>query len=333
MKTVWLLVAALAATLILLVAGVLGLRAWYASSLEPVPRSASDIVVLRIDSGASSAEIASQLKQEGLIRSRLAFRWYLYREGYSGRVQAGLYRLPTNLSVPELATRLVNGDTDVHSLTITSGLRLDQIMTLLEKAGFNRADIERALTASYPYTILSNKPAEVSLEGYLFPDTYRLEVDRPPEDLIDLILSNTEIKITDQIRQGWVQQGLNLHQGLTLASIVQKEVSKPDDQRQVAQVFLKRLRIGMPLEADPTFEYAAVLLGVPASTAIDSPYNTYKYAGLPPTPIATVELSAVQAVANPATTDWLYFLSDKEGVTHFTDNEEKHKQNIEQYLR
>ncbi len=311
----------------------LGVRSWYVLNLRPPARSASDIIPLRIEAGTSSATVAQQLEDSGLIRNSWAFRWYLYRRGLSTKIRAGLYRFSPNQNVPQLVSRLASGDTEAHTITITSGLRLTQITTLMEKAGYQPADIERALVATYEYSILKDKPSDASLEGYLFPDTYQLEIDQPPEKLIDLMLSNSENQIRPDIRRGWAAQGLNLHQGLTLASIVQKEVSRPEDQQQVAQVFIKRLKIGMKLEADPTFEYGAALLGETGTPATDSIYNTYLHPGLPPTPIATIELSALEAVAKPATTDWLYFLSDKEGNTHFTLTEAEHKQNIEQYLR
>lgn len=327
----WLTVAALGVLLLGFVVS-FGVQAWYSTNLKPVA-GATEVVQLRIEPGESSAAIAAKLEKSDLIRNAWVFRFYLRRAELSDKIQAGLYFLTRDLSVPELAEKLATGDTAVHNITIIGGMSLAKITELLASAGYERAAVERALAANYPYDVLTDKPPNATLEGYLFPDTYGVEVDQPVEQLIQLILENTEAKITTAIRAGWAAQGLNVHEGLTLASIVQKEDSVPEHQTQIAQVFLKRLAIGRKLEADPTFEYAAAVLGVEASLTLDSPYNTYLYEGLPPTPIATAEASALEAVANPASTDWLYFLHDSEGNIHFSTTEENHKQNIEKYLR
>jgi UPF0755 protein len=305
---------------------------WYQRSIEPLAASETE-QLLRIEEGMSSAEIAEALDEAGLVKSGFAFRLYLRLHGVSGDIQAGLYRLKPGLTAAQIAAKLSSGDTAVHSVTIKSGTRLDQLVKDLVQIGYMETEVNAALAATYPYSYLEAKPAGVSLEGYIFPDTYRVEIDTPVAQVIDLMLANTESKLTPQLRQAWAARGLSLHQGLTLASIVQKEASRSDDQRQVAQVFLKRLRIGMRLESDVTFEYGAVVSGQPASPDSDSPYNTYKIDGLPPGPIASVSSEAMAAVANPADTDWLYFLSDKEGNTHFSTDQSGHEENIQKYLR
>ena len=333
MKYRWLAVVSVVVLVITFGGGLLALRGWYRASLQPPAGSSEQTVLLRIEPGMSSADVAYQLKKHQLIRSRFSWRWYVFSQGLSIKLQAGLYSLHGGLSVPEIADIMSKGDTQAITVTLTSGMRLSQIKALLEEKGFEHRDIEEALSRRYEHSILADKPASASLEGYLFADTYRLELDRPIIELVDLMIANSDQKITPKIRQAWASEGLDLHQGLTLASIVQKEVANEADQKQVAQVFLKRLQIGMKLEADPTFEYAAALLGVPANIHVDSPFNTYVKKGIPPTPIATIELSAAEAVAFPADTNWLYFLSDRDGVTHFTESETEHNQNIEKYLR
>ncbi|MBI3983729.1 endolytic transglycosylase MltG [Candidatus Microgenomates bacterium] len=316
-----------------LIGGWLWLRSWYVANLEAPGATSTEAVLIRIESGSSLHDIALQLEDRRLIKNDVVFRWYLYRHGLASRIQAGLYQLHGSLPAAEVAEILTAGKIAAHSVTITSGLRLDQIVDLLVEEGYSRAAVLKAFKQHYPQTILQDKPAGATLEGYLFPDTYRVEIDQPVQALIDLILTNTEQRITSDIRAAWAVRGLNLHQGLTLASIVQKEVANEDDQRQVAQVFLRRLKIGMKLEADPTYEYAAALLDVAPSIHLDSPYNTYRHQGLPPTPIATIDLSAARSIAYPAATNWLYFLADRDGKTHFTESVNQHKRNIEKYLQ
>lgn len=321
-----------AALVLVVILGVL-LRSAYLRSLLPVTNQITEPQLVEIASGSSSHQISQMLEDKGLINSRWAFQWYLYKSGISSHIQAGLYRFSPQQSTLEIAHMLASGDTAARSLTITGGMRLAQISQQLTNLGYSQTEVEEALSAEYPYSVLATKPPGVSLEGYLFPDTYRVSEGATATSVIDQILANTQAKITPQLQQAWAAQGLNINQGLTLASIVQREASNPSDQRVIAQVFLKRLSINMKLEADPTFEYAAYLLGTTPSIFIDSPYNTYVVAGLPPGPIAAVEQSALEAVANPASTDYLYFLADRDGNTHFSTDKAQHEENIQKYLR
>ena len=324
----------LAGAIVIAITGVvIGSRLWYTRSLNPVNTADTNFVEFKIPEGATSEQIARSLEDAQLIRNQLAFRLYLRFQGVSGDIQAGVYQFSPALSASELTRKLISGEIAARLITITPGMRIDQVVNRLRQEQFSEADISAALTDSYPYSILADKPAENGLEGYLYPDTYRLDLDTSVAKLIDLILYNTDQKVTTAIRQGWAKQGLDLHQGITLSSIVISEVANAQDQRQVAQVFLKRLAISKKLESDVTFIYGAELLGAEATTALDSPYNTYLHQGLPPGPIANPDLQAMEAVANPATTNFLYFLSDRAGNTHFTDSEAKHKQNVEEFLQ
>lgn len=318
---------------ILITGVIIGSRLWYTGNLKAFSPSDNTEVLFRVEEGMSSEAIARKLEDNELIRNQLAFRLYLRFQGVSGDVQAGIYSFKASQSVQDITRQLISGEIAARLITITPGMRLGQVKSRLRQEGYSMDDIEAALADSYDYSILADKPPEATLEGYLFPDTYQFELDTPVVNIIDYILYTTDQKVTAEIRQGWASHGLNLHQGLTLASIVEKEDSVPDNQSQIAQVFLKRLGIGMKLEADPTFQYGADLLGVEPSVSVDSPYNTYLHLGLPPGPIANPGLDAITAVAHPASSDWLFFLHDTEGNVHFTDNEDKHKRNIEEFLR
>lgn len=305
---------------------------WYRTNLQPVAKTENNSQLVQIEEGESSAAIAETLASKKLIKNALAFRLYMRQTGVSSQVQAGVYRFNAGQKPSEIARKLASGDTAVVSVTVRAGMRLAQVQDLLISKGFNKTDVENALNAKYTNPILKDKPAEANLEGYLFPDTYFIDEGRPLSLLIELMLENTNKKITPEIRKSWAARGLNINQGLTLASIVEKEAATPEDRRQVAQVFYKRLAMPKNLESDVTFQYGALLLGVEPTTGVDSPYNTYLNAGLPPGPICMVELTAIEAVANPSDTDWLFFIADKEGNVHYALDEAKHNENIEKYL-
>lgn len=326
---------------LLIVAGVVsaiaivggGFTWWYKTNLKPVTSEETRSQLVQIKEGESSAAIAQALESKKLIRNALAFRLYMRQTGVSSRVQAGVYRFNSSQKPSDIARQLASGDTAVISVTVRGGMRLTQVQDLLVTKGFSKTDVEAALNAQYANPVLKDKPAESNLEGYLFPDTYFIDEGRPLSLLIELMLENTNKKITPEIREQWASRGLNLHQGLTLASIVEKEAATPEDRRQVAQVFYKRLSMPRNLESDVTFQYGAALLNVEPTTEVESPYNTYLNSGLPPGPICMPELSAIVAVANPASTDWLFFIADKEGNVRYALDEEKHKENIEKYLQ
>ncbi len=170
------------------------------------------------------------------------------------------------------------------------------------------------------------------MEGYLYPDSYDLPLNPDAKQLVGQMVDNFDKKVTPQLRTVYAAEGLTLHQAVTLASIVEKEVPSTSDRQIVAGIFLKRLQLGMPLESDVTVHYAADQLGVDFSTNLDSPYNTYKHAGLPPAPICNPGIGALTAVATPTSSDYLYFLAGSDGNTHFAKTFAEHQQNIQKYL-
>lgn len=315
-----------------LVAAVLANR-WYKTALEPVTPDLENYQVVHVKEGMSSADITELLENRQLIKNSLAARFYLRRANVSHLLQAGTYQVSPHLTVPQIADILSRGEVATKTVRIIPGLRLDQIAEVFKEAGYGQAEVEQAFAAQYEYGILEEKPVGASLEGYLYPDTYVLPLNSSAKDLIDVMIATLDERVTQEIRNSWKAQGLNLHQGLTMASIIEKEVSKPEDQTKVAQIYLKRLKIDMRLEADPTFQYPAFLRGVEPSQDIDSPYNTYKNKGLPPGPIASSGLGALTAVGTPSDTDFLYFLSAPDGTSYFSKTIEEHEANIEKYLR
>lgn len=307
-----------------------GVERWYRLNLRPPNIHASEIL-FTIEPGSPTIDIANQLKEAGVIRNATAFIWYLGRQPGGPTLQAGSYRLNTSLSVAEVADILTNGRVDTSLVTISPGLRLDQIENQLIEAGFERAEVSEALKAQYDHPLLQYKPPTADLEGYIFPETLQITHDSTVESIIERSLGVFYEKLTPSLLAGLEDQGLSVHQAIILASIVQEEVSAYEDQRKVAQVFLRRLAEELPLGADPTFRYAAIKSGKPETPDIDSPYNTRLHTGLPPGPIANFAINALRAVAEPADTDYLYFVSGDDGTTHFAHTLAEHEANVERY--
>jgi UPF0755 protein len=330
-KIIWLIAAG---SVLLLVAACI---AWYLWALTPRDSTRTQQVRFTIYSGDSSSTIASELESRNLIRSALAFRIYAELTGSKSKLQAGGFALSPSQSVEEITRHIVKGDTDEVNIIILPGFTLNQeldpeIRNSLAWQGFSQEEIKNALNASYVHPLFADKPDGTTLEGYIFPETYRIN----SSDSLTVLFKQSFDEIygrlqKDNMIEKFKAQGLNLYQAFTLASIVQKEVSNPADQRQVAQVFLKRLHEGVVLGSDVTFIYAANQAGVKPSVNMDSPYNTRKYPGLPPGPIANMNYSALQAVADPAPGDYMYFVAGDgadEGKTFFARTEQEHQANV-----
>ena len=321
------------ALVLLLLGGTAWVRHAYYDGLEPVSGSSEAVQLVTIERGSTLDDITKQLKDAGLIRSPWAFKLYVGSKNVRDALQAGTYSFSPSQSVAEIVVQLSHGKVNTDLVTIIPGQRLDQIRSTLINYGFKESDVDAALDPSaYPSNpALVDKPAAANLEGYIYPDSYQKDSSTSPQQVISKALSEMNDKLTPSLRQAFVAQGLNVYQGITLASIVEKEVSRPEDRAQVAQVFLKRLRLGMRLGSDVTAFYGALRVGQQPSVSYDSPYNTRLHAGLPPTPISNVTVGSLQAVANPAGTDWLYFVSGDDGTTHFAHTLDEHEANVARY--
>jgi UPF0755 protein len=286
-----------------------------------------------IKTGESAPTIASHLKAASLIRDRTAFITYLNLHGLRSQLKAGSYSLAPTMSGQRIAGVLTNGKTLTNRIVIPEGYTMAQIEKLAAERGISTAAFQAAVAAPHSQGFLAGKPASVDLEGYLFPDSYQVDTNTTAAMLVTAMLDNFGTKVGSEYVQAFAAEGLSLHQGLTLASIVERESGNATDQPTVAQVFLKRLKINMAFQSDVTVQYGADLMGKPFSTTLNSPYNTYLHVGLPPGPISNPGLSALDAVAHPAQTDYLYFVADKKGQTHFARTFAEHQANIAKYLR
>ena len=331
-KSILWIVASVVAAII--IAG-LGFLIWYKVQLAPLGGDVNKHVVVTIISGASPSSIGQQLQQGGVIRSNVAFDIYTRLNGKRNILQAGTYRLSPSESVQEIVGHLVKGDVDRFSITFYPGGTLSQHRKVFIAAGYSENEVDVALQASYDSPLFVSKPASADLEGYIYGETYQFSAGASVADILQRTFDEyysalKENGIIDDINA----QGLSLYQGITLASIVQKEVLSPasadpsKDQKQVAQVFYSRLNSGMTLGSDVTYQYAADKQGVARDTNLDSPYNTRRYAGLPPGPIASPGLTSLKAVAAPAGTDYLFFLSGDDDITYFGRTDAEHQANI-----
>jgi peptidoglycan lytic transglycosylase G len=309
----------------------LGLYVTYRINLG-APSTSKAAVIVEIATGERVPQIADMLLSKGLIKDRNAFITYVTFHGLRTRIAAGTYSIAKDLTTPELADILVQGKTLSDRIVVPEGYKISQIEKLAASHGISTASFQAALAQTYSYSFLSTKPADVSLEGYLFPDSYAVDPTTTASTLVKNMLEDFGTKVGPEYSQAFASEGLTLHEGLTIASIVESEVSDPNVRPIVAQVFLSRLKLGMPLGSDVTAEYASSLLGVPFSTAVNSPYNTLIHPGLPPGPICSPGLDSLDAVAHPAQTNYLYFLTGRDGKTYFATTYAEHQQNIAKYL-
>ncbi len=311
---------------LLVVGGVIAARQLYFTNLNPVSVSQQNVIVT-IPSGASVKEIAETLQSKQVIRSQWAFTQYVLNKGVEDELQAGTYALKPSQTTQEIVTILTQGKIKSDLVTIKPGKRLDEVKQDLINSGFSEEAVNQALDPKLysAHPALVDKPAEASLEGYLYPESFQKNAETAAETIIRASLDEMHKQLTPGLRAGFVAQSLSVYQAVTLASIIEREVGKAEDRPIVAQVFLKRLRMGMKLESDATASYGAILAGEEPSLTFESAYNTYLHTDLPPSPISNVTASSLQAVANPASTDWLYFVSGDDGVTYFSKTLAEHE--------
>ncbi len=305
--------------------------AWLAwTLLVPYGPSIEKLILLRPRSSARS--IATDLHAAGVVRSVPAFLVLHYARGQR-TLKAGEYRFDHPATALEVYDRLVRGDVVTHTVVIPEGFSRFEIAVAVETAGLATRQQFLEVTRTETALVSDLDPAAVSLEGYLFPDTYQFSRMQSPRDLAAAMVR--------RFRQEAQELGLSsdVHPVVTLASIVEKETSVPEERALVAGVYANRLQKGMPLAADPTVVYAAQLAGRYRGTiyksdlAFNSPYNTYRFSGLPPGPIANPGRAALEAAMKPAETDHFYFVSDNRGAHRFARTEREHASNVAAYRR
>lgn len=301
-----------------------------------------------IPSGYGLRMIGALLKQEGAIRSKWVFIIYATLNGAASSLKPGTYSFGRE-NIPRITADLVRGVNREVSLTIPEGWDIADISSRLGEEGiatghdfaaFTSHDGARILKEKFPF--LADLPAGSSLEGYLFPDTYHFFRDTTQLHIAETLLANFSGKITPEIKEEMRKKNISLHEAVIMASLVEKEVVSDDDRRTVSGILWKRLRLGIPLQVDATINYAKKLAGdergpngkiYVIDTKIDSPYNTYRYRGLPPGPIGNPGLSALKAAINPKDSSYLYYLSTPDGRTIFSRTLEEHNAAKAKYLK
>lgn len=329
------------ATIAILIIGFLSaFMIWLSVQLSPLDRLSEKTVDITIESGKSALEIANELEEQLIIRSSTAFDLYVRYINKNNNLQAGIYSFSPSESAKVIVDRLVSGD--VKKLIVTfypgatltdnytkDGERSYDISSSLRTAGFSDEEITAALSKTYDSPLFKDKPEEADLEGYIYGETYSFSSGATVEDILETVFNHFYGVIEENnLIEKFANQGLNLFEGITLASIVQREASDGEAQKKIAQVFYSRLNGGMSLGSDVTYQYISDKLGVERSVNIDSPYNTRRYAGLPPGPIATPGLSALLAVADPADSQYLYFLAGDDKIIYFAYTDSEHNQNV-----
>lgn len=306
----------------------------YYEYIQPVSNNQSTRI-FTVKQGSSVKEIADNLAKAHLIRSSWAFQLYVQRKDQARQLQAGTYALSPSSTTATIANTLFRGRVTTKLVTILPGRRIDQIRTdFINNDGFSPAAVDRALNpANYAgLPTLAYKPASVkTLEGLLWPDSYQKQSDTDPSIIIRESLLEMGNHLTPDVQAHFAAQGLTTYQGITLASVIIQEVDKPSDQSQAAQVFLTRLKTGMPLGSDVTANYGSIAAGKAPNLNYDSPWNTRLHPGLPPTPISTISADALNAATHPAATNWLYFVTGDNGNTYFSANLQDHQAQTQQY--
>ncbi len=311
----------------------LGLALWFArAALLPLKPAQTTFVLLR--PGWSTRHIANELHLGGIIRSPSAFLILQYAEG-AKTLKAGEYKFDEPASALDVWHRLARGDVFARTVIVPEGYNIYDTAGAVEQAGLAPSADFIAVAKDDTALVRDLDPQAKTLEGYLFPDTYQFTRIDTPRDIAAAMVR--------RFRQEAQKIGLlgnpDMHRIVTMASIVEKETAAPEERPLVASVYYNRLARNMLLGADPSVIYAALLTGRYRGTIyqsdleFDSPYNTYKYQGLPPGPIANPGVASLEAAMHPAHSDFLYFVSDNNGHHRFARTSEEHARNVASYRK
>ena len=293
--------------------------------------------------GDSAASIGRRLVVGNAIGSHTRFELLASLLGWESRLEPGDYTFEAGLTTYEILRRIHFGETSPLRVVIPEGLRLEQVTERLAQSSVISADAFRAALKSVSAETLAgslaiNRPLGASLEGYLFPSAYSFPLGGSADDIIRLMLSRFNDSLTPQLLEQINDSGRTLHEILIIASIIEREVVEDSERALVSAVIWNRLDTGMPLQMDSTVQYA---VGRPedwwkqdltlADLSVDSPYNTYRASGLPPTPIASPGWASIEAAANPANVPYMFFVAKGDGTHVFAVTYEEHQANVERY--
>jgi UPF0755 protein len=305
----------------------------YSRITEPYRGYAEPEVFVDIPSGSGPARIGERLVSAGVVRDSATFRAALLLSGRARALKAGEYRFDAPMHSLDVIDKIARGDVYKRLLTFREGLTIVEMAQVFEEKGFGTANEFRE-AASNKALISDLDPVATDLEGYLFPETYSLPRNTPAGAVVEQMVKNFRSALTPEMIASAKGNGLTVRQLVTLASLVEKETATAEERPLVAAVYRNRLGIHMPMQADPTVIYALQKANAYKGNLtrdnlqFDSPYNTYRYPGLPPGPIASPGRASLEASAKPADVDFLYFVSKNDGSHVFASNLDDHNRNV-----
>lgn len=305
----------------------------------PLKPSSTENIEFLAQKGEGDEEIAIKLEEQGIIKNNYFFRLYAIIFGSDSKLQAGRYSLSPAMTIPEIIGKFVSGDVIKQKITILEGWDIKDIEKyFIDEKVSSAEDFKEALNKDYSgeFDFLKEKPENIGAEGYLFPDTYNISLGEKTEDIIKLMLSNFNKKLNAGLREQIISQNKTVFEVIIMASIIEKEVKTMDDKKIVAGILWKRLNAGMPLQVDATINYITDKNhpGVAIrDTKIDSPYNTYKYKGLPRGPISNPGMDSIIATIYPTESKYWYYLSGFDGKTIFSKTFAEHSVAMTKYLK
>lgn len=321
--------------LVPLIVGVLTMYFLYSSFLAPKDRSAIEPILFEIAPGTPLKEICRGLRERGLIKYDWSVCLMARIKKTDDKVSAGEYQLAAAMSPQEILNKLVAGEVYKRTLTVKEGMSMREIGPLLDAAGIITKEEWEEGVVSPELLKIANIPA-TSFEGYLFPETYHFSRPTTARQIIFTMVEEGEKHWAPYFSEQMEKMGISRHEILTLASIIEKETGKVDEQPLISAVFHNRLKVGMKLQADPT-----VIYGIPDFNGnltkddllTPNPYNTYTNFGLPPGPIANPGESAIRAALFPEPVPYLYFVADGSGGHVFSKSLDEHNDAVNLYQR
>jgi UPF0755 protein len=304
----------------------------------PIDKNSKKEIIFSIKRGEGTKEISINLEKEGLIKMATLFRIYAIFKGTSGRLQAGEYLVSPSMSIPEITQIFVSGSVLKDKITFIEGWTISEIAQYLEEKEFSREEFFELVKKDFSgeFSFLKDKPKDLDLEGYIFPDTYEIRKGEALEEIINKTLQNLDKKLTMEMKEEINRQGKTIFETINMASMIEREVKTLEDKKIVSGILWKRIKNGMPLQVDATILFITGKKGVDISIEeikIDSPYNTYKYRGLPLGPISNPGFESIKAATYPINSDYWYYLSTPEGKTIFSKTLVEHNIAKEKYLQ
>ena len=309
------------------------------SVYTPKSVSESPSVYYNIETGTGSKDIAKDLKDRGVIKSSLFFKFYVLISGQHANLQAGIYDFSGSMSIAKIVNKLVRGDIAKNKITIMSGWTLEDMGKYFEgRKIYSKKDFLQATKKDYSkdFAFLDQKPKNTSLEGYIFPDTYYVPLIFSPEQFVKMALGNLDKKLTPEFKKKIEKDKKSIHQIIIMASIIEKEVPSLEDKKIVSGILWKRMLNDMPLQVDSTVNYVTGKNDIRVAikdTKIDSLYNTYKYKGLPLGPISNPGMDSILAAIYPTKSEYWFYLSAKgTGKTIYSATFKEHTVATRKYL-